>query len=34
MLHLLGYDHMEEEEEKEMFLKQEAILILGGFPRE
>lgn len=26
MLHLLGYDHMEEDEEKEMFEKQEVIL--------
>lgn len=24
--HLLGYDHMNEEDEKEMFLKQEAVL--------
>ena len=26
MFHLLGYDHMEEEEEKEMFKKQEEVL--------
>ncbi len=26
LLHLLGYDHMNEEEEKEMFLKQEELL--------
>lgn len=34
MLHLLGYDHMEEEEEKEMFSRQREILIKAGFPRE
>ncbi|WMI81419.1 rRNA maturation RNase YbeY [Anaerotignum sp. MB30-C6] len=34
MLHLLGYDHMEEEEEKEMFSKQREILIKAGIPRE
>lgn len=34
MLHLLGYDHMEEEEEKEMFAKQNEILIKAGIPRE
>ncbi|WP_304507322.1 rRNA maturation RNase YbeY [Anaerotignum sp.] len=34
MLHLLGYDHMEEEEEKEMFAKQREILIKAGIPRE
>lgn len=33
MLHLLGYDHMEKEEEKIMFQKQEEILNLAGFPR-
>lgn len=33
MLHLLGYDHMEEEEEKEMFAKQKEILELAGIPR-
>ena len=34
MLHLLGYDHMEKEEEKEMFKKQEDILNLLGITRE
>lgn len=34
MLHLLGYDHMEEEEEKEMFEKQREILNKAGIPRE
>lgn len=34
MLHLLGYDHMEEDEEKEMFAKQREILIQAGIPRE
>jgi probable rRNA maturation factor len=34
MLHLLGYDHMEEEEEKEMFAKQREILNKAGIPRE
>ncbi|KXL54485.1 endoribonuclease YbeY [Anaerotignum neopropionicum] len=34
MLHLLGYDHMEEEEEKEMFQKQREILNKAGIPRE
>lgn len=34
MLHLLGYDHMEEEEEKEMFAKQREILNQAGIPRE
>ena len=33
MLHLLGYDHMEPEEEKEMFAKQKEILELAGMPR-
>ncbi|MBS4959733.1 MAG: rRNA maturation RNase YbeY [Clostridiales bacterium] len=33
MLHLLGYDHMIPEEEKEMFKRQEEILMLAGFPR-
>lgn len=32
-LHLLGYDHMEEEEEKEMFAKQEEILNGFGITR-
>lgn len=34
MLHLLGYDHMEAEEEKEMFEKQREILNKAGIPRE
>lgn len=33
MLHLLGYDHMELEEEKEMFAKQKEILEAAGIPR-
>lgn len=33
ILHLLGYDHMNEEEEKVMFKKQEEILKLGGYHR-
>lgn len=33
MLHLLGYDHMTPEEEKEMFAKQKEILELAGIPR-
>ncbi len=33
MLHLLGYDHMTEEEEKIMFAKQEDILKKSGFER-
>ncbi|WP_033544108.1 rRNA maturation RNase YbeY [Planococcus sp. CAU13] len=33
-LHLLGYDHMEEEDEKEMFAKQEAILKSLGITRD
>jgi probable rRNA maturation factor len=33
-LHLLGYDHMEEDEEKEMTQKQEAILQSFGLRRE
>ena len=32
-LHLLGYDHMNEEDEKEMFDKQEAILEEFGLRR-
>jgi len=32
-LHLIGYDHMTEEEEKEMFARQEAILLAAGFTR-
>ncbi len=34
MLHLLGYDHMEAGEEKEMFAKQKEILHKAGIPRE
>ena len=34
LLHLLGYDHMEREEEKIMFQKQEDILNEFGIPRE
>lgn len=32
-LHLLGYDHMTEEDEKEMFSRQEAILESAGLTR-
>ena len=32
-LHLLGYDHMTEEEEKEMFGRQEKILVSMGLSR-
>ncbi len=34
MLHLLGYDHMEETEEKEMFRRQKEILEKARIPRE
>lgn len=34
MLHLLGYDHMTEEDEKEMFAKQRDILEKVGITRE
>lgn len=34
MLHLLGYDHMEQEEEKEMLQKQKEILDSLGITRE
>jgi probable rRNA maturation factor len=34
MLHLFGYDHMEEEERKEMEQKQEEILQKRGYTRE
>ncbi len=34
MLHLLGYDHMDEGEEAEMFAKQKDILNQAGIPRE
>lgn len=33
LLHLLGYDHMEEDEEKEMFAKQDELLNLYGINR-
>lgn len=33
LLHLLGYDHQTEQQEKEMFAKQEAFLIEFGLPR-
>ena len=33
MLHLMGYDHMTPETEKEMFGLQEEILIKAGLPR-
>ncbi|MBQ2890477.1 MAG: rRNA maturation RNase YbeY [Clostridia bacterium] len=33
LLHLLGYDHMEPDEEKEMFSLQEEILTLCNLPR-
>lgn len=33
MLHLMGYDHMEEDEEKLMFDRQEEILQAAGIPR-
>ncbi|MNY67395.1 Endoribonuclease YbeY [compost metagenome] len=32
-LHLIGYDHQTEEEEKAMFAKQEAILQKAGLTR-
>ncbi|MFC4356107.1 rRNA maturation RNase YbeY [Chryseomicrobium palamuruense] len=34
LLHLLGYDHMSEDEEQEMFAKQHAYLNEFGLPRE
>ena len=34
LLHLLGYDHMEEKDEKVMFGKQEEILDEFGIKRE
>ena len=33
LLHLLGYDHQDEETEAEMIAKQEEILIKAGLPR-
>lgn len=34
LLHLLGYDHMSEDEERQMFAKQHAYLNEFGLPRE
>lgn len=34
MLHLLGYDHMEKDEEQEMFARQDEILDLLGITRD
>ena len=34
MLHLLGYDHMEAQEEQEMIARQKKILEILGIPRE
>ena len=34
MLHLLGYDHMENDEEEDMFRRQKEILEIAGIPRE
>lgn len=34
MLHLMGYDHMEQDEEEDMFRRQKEILINAGVPRE
>ena len=34
MLHLLGYDHIEEEDKKEMRAKEEEILGSFGYTRE
>ena len=33
LLHLLGYDHMKEEDEKEMFSLQDKILEISNIPR-
>ncbi len=33
MLHLMGYDHMEKDEEEEMFRRQKEILDIAGVPR-
>jgi len=33
MLHLLGFDHEESADEREMFERQEAILTAAGYPR-
>lgn len=34
MLHLLGYDHIEKDEEEDMFRRQKEILEIAGIPRE
>ena len=34
MLHLMGYDHMEKDEEEDMFRRQKEILERAGIPRE
>jgi len=34
MLHLMGYDHMVQEEEEDMFRRQKEILLNAGVPRE
>ena len=34
MLHLLGSDHMEKDEEEDMFRRQKEILEIAGIPRE
>ena len=34
MLHLLGYDHMEKDEEEDMFRRQKELLEIAGIPRE
>ena len=34
MLHLMGYDHMEKDEEEDMFRRQKEILERAGVPRE
>lgn len=32
-LHLLGYDHLDEEQEKEMFAKQDELLLTINYPK-
>ena len=34
LCHLLGYDHMEKDEEEDMFRRQKEILEIAGIPRE
>ena len=34
MLHLMGYDHMEKDEEEQMLRRQKEILLNAGIPRE